>query len=88
MIPILETLSSGDICRNIVEDDYRYRIIKLIERSNETFSVEAITPSKQPYDEWFKKETAKVEIEIMDPDLRITVEARYPWLWWVRRGPA
>jgi len=85
LIPILETLFPGDIYRNIVEDDYRYRVIRLIERSGGTYSVEAIAINKQPFDEWFREEAAKIEIEIIDPDLRENIKAKYPGIWWVKK---
>ena len=85
LILILETLFPGDIYRNIVEDDYKYRIIRLIGRSGETYSVEAIGVNKQPFDEWFNEEAAKIEIEIVDQVLRETIKAKYPGIWWVKK---
>jgi hypothetical protein len=85
LIPILETLFPGDIYRNIVEDDYKYRIIRLIERSSETYSVEGIAVNKQPIDEWFREEAAKIEIEIIDADLKENIKTKYPGIWWVKK---
>jgi len=85
LVPILETLFPGDIYRNIVEDDYKYRIVRLIERSGETYSIEAIGVNKQPFDEWFREEGAKIEIEIIDWDLRENIKTKYPGLWWMKK---
>jgi len=86
LIPILDTLFPGEIYRNVIEDDYRYRIVKLIERNGETYSVEVIWVKKRPFDEWFRQEAANVRITIVDPDLRNTIKTKYPGLWWVQKS--
>ena len=83
LIPVLEKLSPGDICRNIVEDDYSYRVVRLKERSGNKYLVETVTVYKRPFDEWFKKEAEKVRIEIFDAALRRSIRERYPNLWWL-----
>lgn len=85
LIPILDALFPGEIYRNIVEDDDRYRIIRLVERNGQTYSVEAITINKQPFDTWFRGEAAKIEIEIMDLDLKNIIKAKYPGIWWMKK---
>lgn len=85
LIPLLENLIPGEIYRNIVEDDYGYRILKLVGRSGETYSVEIITINKRPYDEWFREAEAKIEIDIADPDLKNNIKTKYPAIWWVKK---
>ena len=85
LVPILESLSPGEISRNIVEDDSAYRIIKLRARNGNTFSVEEITAFKRPFDEWLKEEAAKLTIEVIVPDLKSKIRSRYPDLWWVKQ---
>lgn len=85
LIPILESLFPGEIYRNIVEDDYRYSIIRLIERGGGIYSAETITINKQAFDEWFREEAAKIEIEIIDPDLKKNIKTKYPDIWWVKK---
>ena len=84
LLPILESLTPGEIYRNIVEDDNSYRVIRLINRDGNKYSVEAITVNKQPFEEWLRKEAAKIEIEIIDPELKIAIKTKYPDLWWVK----
>ena len=83
LIPILEKLSPGEICRNIVEDDYSYRVIRLKERSENKYLVETIAVYKRPFDEWFRKEAEKIKIEILDPELKKSLKAKYLAVWWV-----
>ncbi len=85
LIPILESLTPGEIYRNIVEDDYGYRVIRLRERNSETYSVEAIAVNKEPFDEWFRKQATRVGIEILDQDLKDRIKAKYPDIWWLKK---
>ena len=83
LIPLLEKLSPGEISRSIVEDDYTYKIIRFKEKKDKNYQVEAITVYKRPFDEWFIKEAEKIKIKIIDPDLRRSLEEKYPNLWWL-----
>ena len=85
LIAILEKLQKGDVYKNIVEDDYRYRVIRLIEKKGDTYSVEAITVSKKPFPEWLKEENSKIKINILDTDLKKSITTRYQNVWWVRQ---
>jgi flavin-dependent dehydrogenase len=83
LIPILEGLSAGEIYRSIAEDDYSYKVIRLKEKKDKKYQVEAITVHKRPFDEWFRKEAEKIRIEILDADLRRSLDEKYPNLWWL-----
>ena len=83
LIPLLEKLSAGEICRTVVEDDYSYKVIRLKEKNDKTYLVEAITIFKRPFDKWFRKEAEKIRIEILDPELRRSIREKYPNLWWL-----
>ena len=82
LIPLLEKLSPGEICRSIVEDDYAYKVIRLKERKDKQYQVETITVHKKQFDEWFKKETEKIKIEILDSEFKKSIQIRYPNLRW------
>ncbi len=83
LIPILQKLSPGDVCRSIVEDDYSYRVIRLKERSGNRYLFETITVYKQPFGKWFRKEAEKIKIDILDVELRRSIREKYPNLWWL-----
>ena len=83
LIPLLEKLSAGEIYRSIAEDDYSYKVIRLNEKKDKKYQVEAITVHKRPFDEWFKKEAEKIRIEILDAELRRSIREKYPNLWWL-----
>ncbi len=85
LIPILDRLFPGEISRNIIEDDYRYRIIRLIERGTRGYAVETITIKKRPFDEWFRREAAKIDIEIIDRVMKKNIKTKYPDIWWVKK---
>ena len=85
LVSILETLSQGEICNNIVEDDYGYRVVRLKGKDGNKYSVEAITVKKHPFDEWFKTQAAKIHIEIIDKELQREITSKYPNVWWVRK---
>jgi len=85
MVSILETLSIGDIYKNIVEDDYAYRVIRLKGRNGNKYSVEAIGVRKRPFDDWFKAQSAKIRIRILDNELQSEIVSKYPNVWWVRK---
>lgn len=78
LIPILATLNTGEVYKKIIEDDFVYRIIRLIKRTDQTFSVEAIAADKRPFDEWLRDESAKIGVEIVDSDLRDKIKTKYP----------
>lgn len=84
LLPILETLNTGEVYKNIIEDDFAYRIIRLITRRDKNFSVEAITVNKRPFDEWIREESAGIKIEIRDSDLKDKIKSKYPDIWWVK----
>ena len=83
LIPLVERLSPGDICRSIIEDDYSYKVIRFKEKKDKKYQVEAITVYKRPFDEWFRQEAEKIRIEILDAELRRSIREKYPNLWWL-----
>jgi hypothetical protein len=85
LVAILEALSIGDIYKNIVEDDYSYRIVRLKGRDGDKYSVEAIAVKKLPFDEWFKTHAAKILIKILDKELHREIASKYPNVWWVKK---
>ena len=85
LVSILEALSIGEIYKNIVEDDYSYRVVRLKGRDGNKYSVEAITVKKRPFDEWFKTQAAKIRTKILDKELHREIASKYPNVWWVKK---
>jgi len=85
MIAILETLSEGEIYKNIVEDDHGYMVIKLIQKNKTQYTVEAITASKRPFMKWFLEQATKVHIIILDKELEKKLASTYSNVWWVKK---
>lgn len=85
LVSILETLSIGEIYKNIVEDDYSYRAVRLKGRDGNKYSVEALTVKKNPFNVWFKDQAAYIQIEILDKQLQREIASKYPNVWWVKK---
>lgn len=81
---VLETLSPGEVYKNIVEDDNSYKVLRLKEKNGDVYSVEAIIARKKPFDGWFGQEAEKLSIRITDPELKESIASEYPNLWWVK----
>jgi len=59
-------------------------VIRLKERKDNKYQVEAIAVYKRPFDEWFRKEAEKIKIEILEPQLKKSIQTKYPNVWWTR----
>jgi flavin-dependent dehydrogenase len=79
----LPTFVSCGILRSVVEDDNSYKIIRLKQKDEKKYQVEAITVHKRPFDEWFRKEAKKIGIEILNAELRRSIREKYPNLCWL-----
>ena len=82
---VLKTLSEGEIYKNIVEDDYGYKVIKLVRNSGSQYTVETITANKHPFMKWFQVQAAKVPVKIVDKELEREIASKYPNVWWVKK---
>ncbi|GIV28884.1 MAG: hypothetical protein KatS3mg027_2698 [Bacteroidia bacterium] len=80
LVSILKTLSKNEIYSNIVEDDYSYKIIRLLERhsgkSGDEWKVEMIEVRKRPFEEWLEKEAERLNIVITDESLKKEIISR------------
>jgi hypothetical protein len=85
IISILETMKEGEIHKNIVEDEYGYKVIRLAGKKENKYSVEAITAVKRPFDEWLREQVNGIKISILDAGLRGSVLKKYPNIWWIKR---
>lgn len=80
---VLEKMKPGEIWSEIVEDDYSYKIVRLLGKDNEKYSWDGIVILKQSFDEWFKDYASKyIKIEIYDEVMKKNFLEKYPDLWW------
>lgn len=84
VIGILETLSEGEIYRYIIEDDYGFKIIKLIKKESEYYTLDLIIARKRSFVKWYSKKAEKVRVNILDKSLEKRIIADYQNLWWVK----
>lgn len=85
LMVILETLSEGEIYKNIIEHDRAFQVLRLLEKQGSHYRIESITIAKRPFQEWFEGEASAIEISILDPALAQGIVSRYPTLWWVKQ---
>lgn len=84
LLSILQGMKEGEIYKNIVEDDFGYKVIRLIGKEGNKYSCEAITVKKRFYEEWFKDQAARMRIEITDGALKKKIMDNYRNIWWVK----
>ena len=82
---IVETMTEGEIYKDIVEDDHGYMVIRLVQRNENQYTVEAIRAGKQPFDTWFREQAAKIEVAILDRELKNSILSEHPNVWWATR---
>lgn len=81
---VLARLKPGQVWRNVVEDDYSYRVVRLLWFDDTSYTYDGVVVKKKDFDEWFREyATSHVEIEIYDTLLRREFVRRYPDLWWL-----
>jgi len=85
LVSILKTLSTGEVYKNIIEDNYSYRVIRLLGKTKNKYSVEAITVNKKPFEEWFQEQSAKIRIEVTDSELKNSIKTKYPDICWIKK---
>jgi len=85
VIGILETLSEGEIYRYIVEDEYRFMIMKLLKKEGEYYTLDLISVKKRPFMKWFLEKAERLRIKILDVSLEKSVIADHQNVWWVKK---
>ncbi len=80
---VLVHLKPGEFWPNIVEDDYSYKIVRLVSENNESYACDGVIVPKSSFDKWFREYAiANLKIEIYDSSLKESLKANYPNLWW------
>ncbi|MCD6595324.1 hypothetical protein J7L68_06595 [bacterium] len=80
---VLVHLKPGEMWQNIVEDDYSYKIVRLLSENDSSYLCDGIILPKRSFDEWFRKYAIEnIDIEIYDDYLKKSLIEKYPDLWW------
>jgi len=80
---VLSKLKKGEVFPNVVEDDYSFKIVRLINEDKENYYWEGAVVMKRDFDDWFKSYVKEnVKIRIIDEKLKEKFRARYPNIWW------
>jgi hypothetical protein len=85
---VVATMAEGEIYKDIVEDDRCFMMIRLVQRNENQYTVEAVTAGKQSCDARFREQAVKIELAILDSESRNTILSEHPNVGWVRRWPA
>ena len=84
LIAILSGLSVGSIHPEVIENDSSFLIVGLSAKDGEKYTVEALRIQKKSFDEWFQQLTQGMNIQILDEQLKQSIQSEYPGIWWVQ----
>ena len=80
---VLVHLKPGEMWQNIIEDDYSYKIVRLLSENDSSYVCDGVIVMKKPFDKWFREYAIKdVDIEIYNDCLKKSLLEKYPDLWW------
>ena len=80
---VLSKLKKGEVFSNVVEDDYSFKIVRLIDEDKENYYWDGVIVMKKSFYDWFKNYVKKnVKIKILDKELKEKFKKRYPNIWW------
>jgi hypothetical protein len=82
---ILSKLAPGAVHPGIIEDDDGYRLLRLISRNGNKYTVEIIEATKSHFDTWLMKRARALRITISDDALKRDIKRDYPNIDWVKR---
>jgi hypothetical protein len=80
---VLSKLKKGEVFSNIVEDDYSFKVVRLIDEDKDNYYWDGVVVMKKNFEDWFKNYVKEnVKIKIIDKELREKFKNRFPDLWW------
>jgi hypothetical protein len=85
LFDILDRLTPGTINANIIEYDGSYRVLRLVARNGQRYTIETIEAIKPPFEKWLKERARTLRIMINDKTLKREVKLGYPGMDWVER---
>lgn len=81
---VLEKLKLGEVWPKIIEDDYSFKIVRLVKEDKDKYYLEGVIVEKRPFDGWFQQFVKQnIEIKIINPELKQRILLNYPDLWWL-----
>jgi hypothetical protein len=83
MLKYVKKLKSGEMYPEVIEENYSFLIIKLLNYNEDHYFIERISVPKPDFDTWFKKEAAIIGITITDAPIKSEIQHKYSNLWWV-----
>ena len=84
MLKYLTGMKVGDICPNIIEENYSFMVIRLTSKAKDKYIIERISVQKPDFDSWFKKEAASIPIMINNTEIIRELKSNYGNLWWLK----
>ena len=82
---VLKRLKPGEMWGDIVEDDYSYKIVRLVKADDKSYTWDGVIIPKRNFNDWFKQYVTKnIPIVIKDDPLKKEVIEQYPQVWWVK----
>ena len=85
LFDILNKLAPGEIYPAIYQDNDGYRVIRLITRNGNKYTIETIEALKPGFENWLKVQASKLVITINDDTLKHELKRIYPDIDWVER---
>ncbi len=85
LFDILNQLTPGAVHPAIIEDGVGYRVLRLIARNGQKYTIETIEAAKPPFESWLKERASTLHISINDDALKRDVKRDYPGIDWVGR---
>jgi len=82
---IFKSLANGEIYKDIIEDDYTYRIVRLVDRNGAILTIEMVCADKRPFSEWFQEQAEQIHIVFHDQERKKSIIEKYPKLWWIKK---
>ena len=83
MMKYVKKMTIGEIYPEIIEENYSFLIIKLLNHNLDRYLIERISVPKPDFDSWLKKEAENIPIGINNSDIKRELQSKYSNLWWV-----
>jgi hypothetical protein len=85
LFDILNKLAPGSIHPNILQDEDGYRVLRLIARDGQRYTIETIEAIRLPFEDWLKERASTLQITISDDALKTEMKRNHPGIDWVQR---
>jgi hypothetical protein len=85
LFDILNKLAPGGVHPSLLHDEHGYRVLRLISRNGQRYTIETIEAPKLPFEDWLKERAGDLQITINNDALKIEVKRNHPGIDWVQR---